>query len=538
MKKIFLLTTIALLFSTSCLTLLPQTESAPVVNPTAAATSTTEATSTTAVTSTKAPRIITTPKRIPTSTPLPTETVIPPTPHWTLSAPSPADRSTYMEDLAPEYQSILEGLPYASLYSIEFNIADSLTHVTGHEDVTYFNAEDVDLNQVALRLFPNILGGEMTVQNIAVNNRKVKSSLSLENSLLVLKLNEELSPGESVAIEMDFEITVAESLGAHYSVQAYYDNVLTLAHAYPMIAVYDDEGWNAEIPPPYGDITYADMALYVVTVEAPAQLTLVAAGREISREESSNRQRVVYAAGPVRDFFLAASPNYSIVTREINGITLRFYAREFHQSGAEFALDAAARAIEIFSERYAPSPYRELDFVSTPTTAGGMEYPGAIAIADQYIMPDNIYLEAITAHEVGHQWFYNLVGNDQLDEPWLDEALAQFMTLGYFEETGGAKMFHTDLENRWRMVNNEPIPIGLPVSAYDEEQYGAIIYGRGALFFEALRDEMGADNFKNFMRAYVHSNAWGIVTAETLKRQAEEACDCSLNQLFGNWVYP
>jgi len=58
-----------------------------------------------------------------------------------------------------------------------------------------------------------------------------------------------------------------------------------------MIAVYDDEGWNAEIPPQTGDVTYADMSFFIVTVEAPKGVTLVGSGREISRQDNGTGKR-------------------------------------------------------------------------------------------------------------------------------------------------------------------------------------------------------------------------------------------------------
>jgi hypothetical protein len=534
-KKISSIPVIALLFSISCLILVPQVESTPGLD---SATATSQELPPAQKTS--APSIP--PQNHATYTPKGTATpAASPTPDWTFSAPSPADRSVYKDDLAPEYYAALEALPYASLYSINFVIADDLYHVAGHETVTYTNAEDVALKEICLRLFPNILEGKMIVENVTVDDKPVEYFYSLHDSLLTLKLRKTLRSQESAAISMDFEITVAQSIGSHYSVQTSYDNVLSLAHAYPMIAVYDDEGWNAEIPPEQGDITYADTSFFMVTAEASARVTLVGSGRAISREESGDRQRVVYAAGPARDFYLAASPDYSVVTQEANGITLRFYARKSQQEGAAYALEVAARALEIFSARYAPYPYRELDFVSTPTTASGVEYPGMIAITRQRIIPNNMFLEAVTAHEVGHQWFYNLIGNDQLDEPWLDESLTQFVTLQYFTdaygETGG-EVFHQDLESRWEIINNNKIPIGLPVREYSGNEYGAIVYGRGALFFEALRGEMGAEAFDAFMRDYTQSDAWGIVTAEMLKIRAEEYCACDLTPLFQNWIYP
>lgn len=538
MKKIILLSSLALLLLPSCLLFTPKTEPTPVQIPPTIITP--ESIPPTAV-----------PRRIPTisvleeipSTVTATAQISPTaTPEWILSIPSPTDRSTYKDGLAPEYQNILNELPYATIYDIKFNITDDLTHIGGSETVIYTNAEDIVLNEVEFRLFPNILGGEMRVEEVNVNGETIIPNYALNNSLIIVLLKQPLQPQETITLTMDFSLTMPETVEFNYGVQTYYDDVLSLAHGYPMIAVYDDEGWNAEIPPQAGDVIYADMSFFVVSVEAPMGITLASSGREVGRQDNGSRQRVIYEAGPVRDFYLAASPNYQVFTKETNGVTLRFYTHADLQAGAESALDVAARSIEIFSERYAAYPYSELDFVSTPTVALGIEYPGMIAITEWIIDPYNGFLEATIAHEVGHQWFYNLVGNDQLDDPWLDESLTQFVTLQYFtDEYGqeGSQGFRASLEERWGRIGYDTIPIGLPVREYSSsKEYSSIVYGRGGFFFEALRDEMGMEKFDIFMKDYVKNNAWDIATPEKMRTLAEQICDCDLISLFEKWVYP
>ncbi|HEX2996077.1 MAG TPA: hypothetical protein VHP14_14730, partial [Anaerolineales bacterium] len=73
------------------------------------------------------------------------------------------DRSIFKDGLVTAQQPVLDKLPAASVYHLEFNIADDIYHVNGTEEVRYTNAEEVALDTVELRLFPNILGGEMTV---------------------------------------------------------------------------------------------------------------------------------------------------------------------------------------------------------------------------------------------------------------------------------------------------------------------------------------------------------------------------------------
>jgi aminopeptidase N len=325
----------------------------------------------------------------------------------------------------------------------------------------------------------------------------------------------------------------------NYGVQAYTEGVLALAHFYPMLEVFDESGWNAEIPPPAGDVSYADASSFVVQIDAPAGLTIIGTGVETARSVVADRQVVEFAAGPARDFYLAASDQYMKSSQAAGNVALHFYAPAGRASGAARALEFAANAVAYFSERFGPYPYVELDLVATPNQALGIEYPGVIAIADRILDPQDERLEATVVHEVAHQWFYNLVGNDQLDQPWLDESFAQYATLEYFgHEYGeaGRQGFLQYLQARWESVGSPDMPVGLPVAAYTDQEYGAIVYGRGPLFIDTLREQIGDAAFERFLETYLVTFAWGIATEDGFKRAAQESCGCNLNALFETWV--
>ncbi len=459
------------------------------------------------------------------------------------------DRSIFESGLVTSEQSVLAELANASIYHIEFRISEDLYHITGSEEVRYTNAEEIRLDQVQLRLFPNILGGKMAISNLTVDGQAVTPSFSLQDSLMIVPFSAPLEAGDQAVLRMDFAVTVPQTVELNYGMLSYFDKVLTLAHAYPMIAVYDDEGWNAEIPPQSGDVTYADTAFFLVKVTAPKNVIVVTSGITIDSSENGGMQSLNVASGPARDFFLAASPNYEEISRTLGDVTIHSYAPPGLGPGAEMALDVAARAITDFSRRYAPYPYTEFDIVSTPTLALGIEYPGIVAITSRIYnvdgdyggAPARIYMESTVAHEVAHQWFYGLVGDDQLDDPWLDESLTQFATLQYYADEygpGGEAGFRNSLEARWEGVNRAKIPIGLPVAGYSGQEYGAIVYGRGPLFFVALRERMGVEKFDAFIRAYTEQLSWGIATPESLQSLAETNCACELEDLFREWVYP
>jgi hypothetical protein len=485
------------------------------------------------------------------------------------------DRDIFREGLIEGEQAVLDELPGATVYHIDLRIPDdadvqhSSIVLQGHEHVRYTNRESVPLSEVYFRLFPNIVGGAAAVEAVQVNGQDVEPVYELEDSAIRVPLPIALQPGESVEIEMYFGVRVPQVMGGNYGLFGYIDGVLALDEFYPVIPVYDDEGWNVEIPPGNGDVTHFDASFYLVRVTVPAGLVVVASGVEIGREyDESNNQILTFAAGPARDFYLAASDDYAVVSKRVGQTTINSYAMSEGMDEAKFALRVAKDAIESFSERFGTYPYTEFDVVSTSMTAMGMEYPGVVAISRDFydpgdqvepLMPagdDSALLgnggsqvaetlprsvfESVVAHEVGHQWFYNSVGNDQIDEPWLDEAIVQYITGLYYLDSDGRAAFATwlgGLDSRWSRVGRDDVPIGMPVKAYSSGEYGAIVYGRGPLFIEALAKEMGQRTFDEFLCDYYESYKWDIGTGDAFRQLAEHHCQCDLTALFEEWVY-
>ena len=459
------------------------------------------------------------------------------------------DREIFRAGLVTSEQAILEQLPSAPIYHMDLQIEAENQIVNGRQELLYTNQENVPLTELYFHLFPNLLGGSISINHAAINGEEVIPAYqSFNDSEMRLPLPVVLQPGEQVTVQLDFVTTVPTESGRNYGVFAYLEEILALAHFYPQVAVYDEHGWNVETPSEGGDVTYADVGFYVVQVTAVNDLTIVAGGRVITQEETADAQTIIFAGGPMRDFYLAASTLYELTSQTVGEVTVNSYAPAEYAPGSATALDYAINAIESFSNRFAPYPFTELDIVTTPTLALGIEYPGIIANRLGIYGPGNsasgfpnrVLLESTTVHEVGHQWFYSLVGNDQLDNPWLDEALTQYATyLYYLDQYGenGAQGFYQSLNGRWGAVDNAEIPIGLPVAAYKGAEYGAIVYGRGPLFFAELAEVMSQETFDTFLRDYTRTYKWGIATPEGLRQMAEAHCNCDLGPLFADWVY-
>jgi hypothetical protein len=462
--------------------------------------------------------------------------------------PSGDDRTPFRSGLTAADQGVLERLPGATVYHIDFEIPEDFLVLKGHQAVRYTNRENQPLDEIYFRLFPNTSGGAARVSGLSVDGQPVEPVYEFADSAIRVVLPAALDPGQETDVQLDFEVEVAREMAGNYGLFGYFEGVLVLDEFYPAIPVYDDEGWNVETPPPNADSSYFDASFYLVRVTAPAGLTLVASGVEIDRQIEAEAQVVTFAAGPARDFYLAASDKFTLISQTVGETTVNSYAFPEWEEGSELALEVAVNALQSFNTRFGVYPYTEFDIISTPMQALGIEYPGAVGISLRLYDPDirlsglpsQVYLESAVAHEVGHQWFYNVVGNDQIDEPWLDEALTQYVTGLYYLDTygeGAERSFNDSWQGRWDRVDGADIPIGLPARAYDGVQYGAIVYGRGPLFIAALAEEMGQETFDAFLRDYYQSHQWGIGTGVAFKQLAEAHCQCDLTELFEEWVY-
>ena len=454
----------------------------------------------------------------------------------------------YRQGLISTEQDTVDLFPTATRYELTLSMTEPFPQIEGQESITYWNNEEVALNEIYLRMFPNNSGDNMVVIRLQVNGEDSAINIEYNHTALRVDLPAALQPGEGVTLDLDYTVAVPTDFGGNYGLFSYIDGVLALDQVYAIIPVFDDEGWNVEIPALNGDMIYSDPAFFTVTLVTPPGLVIATSGVKINEQVKDDVMTQTIVAGPVRDFYLAASENYAVVSEQVAETLVTSYYPEEYAEGGQFVLDVGVNALKTYNEHFGPYPYTELDLVSTPMQAGGMEYSGIVAMDIQSYDPEVVYagmpaltfLETATAHEVAHQWFFNLIMSDQIDEPWIDEGMAQYLTALYYEDTYGAsaaRSIRDSWYSRWNRVKSRAMAIGLPVRDYSETDYSAIIYGRAPLFIQALREKMGDEMFFEFLHALFADYEWGILTTEEYRALAEQVCNCDLQQEFENWVY-
>ena len=127
-------------------------------------------------------------------------------------------------------------------------------------------------------------------------------------------------------------------------------------------------------------------------------------------------------------------------------------------------------------------------------------------------MQDRFSLEYVIAHETAHQWWISVVGNNEISEPWIDEALTEYSTILYFEKKYGdklAKKLIDNMELQAKSYRSEDI--FKPVTGYSNSiEYSLNVYTKGALAFHEVRKEVGDrvffDTLKEYYSTYMHKN--------------------------------
>lgn len=222
-----------------------------------------------------------------------------------------------------------------------------------------------------------------------------------------------------------------------------------------------------------------------VTLVSDRPLKYATSGQRVSRDGL----KVVYVAQNVRDFNFTAAPDF----RKLRGYsldgetTIDVYSRVLSRS---HMLDYARRSLAAFEARLGRYPYPTLT-VSESSGGTAMESPAHIWIPRT--VPSS-HVATLVVHEVAHQWFYAVVGNDQPAEPFADEAVVEFLTRWFFGAFRNSACQNDHLDRS--------------IYGYSHGCFYEVVYVQGANFLDRLRDDMGNTRFWDALRDYWREHRW------------------------------
>lgn len=491
-----------------------------------------------------------------------------------------------------------DNLPF---YRIEVSFDTDFMTYTGKLDLWAENRSNQAWDRLVFHLYPNheeiagdlkylkILRAEVAGKEVRGDDRKTHFDLPLASPLV---------PGDSIHARLEFAGVVKRcSLGADdpasvlwdsvvsllsdgsgdYGVFAYSSGVLTLALWYPILAAFDENGWDVGEAEKLGDFSYFDVSDYLVTVNMPESFSLATTGVALparqrpdstAKEGSSIKftasgpdspalegdsaetmQPRSFAAAGVREFTLVAGQKLEVETTNVGQqgpVVVSSWARPEDGKTRHTVLDHAVESLRSFEGMFGRYPYKELDVVEADLFggAGGVEFPGLVVIASM-LYPDHLaallpesksvfksrffreVLEFVVAHEVAHQWWNAVVGSHSRIHPFMDEALANYSAILHFDRIRGQEAaqrqvkFELELPYQLhRLLGGKDLPVDLPTSQFAGIlDYSAIVYSKGALFLRKMDETLSREKFLAALSSYYKRFSFSVASPGDLLQE-------------------
>ncbi len=425
----------------------------------------------------------------------------------------------------------------------------------GTQTIDYLNTTGSQLEEVFFRLYPNapaIYGnGLLNVVAAEVGGKPVETRTFVHDTALCVPLASPLDQGERISLKMDFNGQTAtweedSRTSAGYGIYATSSRAMVLASFYPILAVYDEEGWNIDPIAEIGDAVFSEVASYTVNVTADPELSILTSGRDVDQWEEDGRRNYRFSGQGIRDFVIVVGDGHLERSEMVDSVLLRTNFLPQHSRAGEIAMVRAKMAIDLYQRSFGPFVLHELDLVEVPLVrAAGVEYPGLLLIAEDYCeRPADTFFDIIVAHEVAHQWWYAVVGSDVIEEPWLDEALATYSSALFLEEVYGTVVAQETIgewQTSYQSARARYPELSVASSLHDfpdSASYSSFVYSGGAVFLDKVRRRIGDAVFFDALADYYRDLAFRIAHSADLLTHFEQACGCTLSDIFSQYLEP
>ncbi len=353
-------------------------------------------------------------------------------------------------------------------YFIDCELDDQTNQLQANWELEYTNTSRDTLYQLGLHLWANahlnrqtplahqlLLSGEDRMHFADEKDLGGYQSLSFSQGEEILSLNssvsspdiaylnlkQPLAPGEKQSIKASFLLKIPASLSRLGQTNQSYQ----MTQWFPKVAVYEKGAWQTMSYLDYGEF-YSPFADFKVKITLPENYVVAATGILTNQEEKDflkgrnqpidtlppslkEVKTLVFQAEKVHDFSWFADKRWQVRedTLILNSGRI-IQVQVFHTTvQADLwgkAIEYLKRSTRFFSQHIGEYPYPKVAAVQSPeSVGGGMEYPMITLIG---LEKDSLALDAVLAHEVGHNWFYGVLASNERKYPWMDEGLTSY----------------------------------------------------------------------------------------------------------------
>jgi hypothetical protein len=469
-------------------------------------------------------------------------------------------------------------------YTIQARLHTDSHTLTATERVRYCNASSGKLDTLFFHLYANafrdmnttyarearIMGDDLFIRSdehergwidvSGVLHENQTIPFSSESTLLVIPLPASLVPGDSIVLDIAFTLVFPKFFSRLGSEGEHYEAV----QWYPKACVFDDDGWHLDTYHALGEF-YGEFATYDVRIDLPGNYIVAATGDRRNPDDRAfidalaenqtsqpppERREVRFCAAAVHDFAWVCDPDYRIRRYEEEGVSLNVFYLKHHEKKWRNAANYARDAVRRYTMWYGPYPYNSLS-IAESHVGGGMEYPMIVLVGSG---EDNFtrLFEVTLIHELAHQWFYGVLGNNELEEAWLDEGFAAYSEMRYledkYEDDGwllkvpfpvrpSRRYFH-QLVYYIIQTNGLESPVLTPAYRFVNAPiaYENSAYSKPALFLRYLNNYLGHDTFDVILKRYCQNHRFEHVKSEDFIAVCEKESGQDLGTLFEHFL--
>lgn len=391
------------------------------------------------------------------------------------------------------------------------------------ERIELANGTGAPLRNVVLHAPWQHWDGAFRLLSITAGGQEVETAWREEISLDV-QLPAPVAVGERVTLDLTFELH-PRPVGGRTGYDTAND-IVGLGDMLPTVVPWENGGWSVYPYSELGDLGYYAHSNYTVEIASSGGEKLVAGGTgdTVNYDARSNIWR--FEAENVRDVGYVVSPRFinpmtdESMRRQVGDVKVLGYFLPEYREQARQQLSIVVPAFEWLGRTVGDYPFNtytvaQMGVPKLRSDNYAQEYPASYFIPTSWLnlgVTPGTWTWYTPVHEVAHQWFYSTVANNQLADPWLDEALATYVTAEYVRANHPG-YYNASYSSMTRNATKAlPVSAGIFSGFASENQYSATIYDSGTLMLDRVRAAMGDGPFYAALREYYSTYRFKTVT--------------------------
>ncbi|MCQ2387490.1 MAG: M1 family metallopeptidase [Clostridia bacterium] len=418
-------------------------------------------------------------------------------------------------------------------YDITCTLEDNI--LKGEETVSFYNDTENAFSELKFNLFANAFredakyspissqyktrayNGNVNYGDIKINyvesaQKVVPYTISgVDENILVVSLSEEVFPDETVSVKIGFTVNIANVI-ARLGVNS---KTINLSNFYPILCGIENGGFYECVYYSNGDPFFSDIANYNVSLTCDSEYVVASSGKVVSSDENQNKRTTNYFIENARSFSFVLCKDYEFLSEQVGETTVNYYY--YNDDNPRESLLTAVKAFKYFESLFGEYVYPTYSVCQTEFIQGGMEYTALTYVSDD--LEKEAYNEVIV-HETAHEWWQTIVGNNEVEYGFLDEGLAEYSVVLFYEN-------HPEYNyDRQALVDSAEKTYKMFCSVYDkiygkvdttmlrsldeyssEYEYVNIAYIKPTIMYDTLRKNIGDENFFKGLQTYYKENS-------------------------------